>query len=357
MKTVESFLSELPMPVAFASDNNASVHPLLLDALTAINRGHCPSYGDDLVSRRLEDEIKSIFGPKASAFVVFNGTAANVISLQTLLRPFESVVATDCSHLNQDECGAPEKHTGSKLVLIPNVNGKLDAKALEAVIIRRGDQHFSQIRAVSVTQPTELGTVYTLHELQQISEVCKKHGLFFHMDGARFANAVVTLNTTFEAMTAGCGVDLVSFGGTKNGLLCGELIVCLKPELAESLKYFRKQSLNLASKSRFISAQFLRYLETPSAGPALWKTIATQVTSGAKLLHSLIADNSDFRVLYPVESNALFVLAPREQIKQMREKYFFYIWNEQDWTVRWMISWDTPEKDIRELARLANSKS
>lgn len=356
MKSISTFLDEVPFSVAFASDNNASIHPKMLEAISAVNRSHCPSYGDDPVSRRLEAEIKNGFGPKASSFVVFNGTAANVISLQSLVRSYESVVATDCSHLNQDECGAPEKHTGGKLVLVPHVNGKLSASALEAVIVRRGDQHFSQIRAVSITQPTELGTVYSLDEIRAISEVCKRFNLYLHMDGARFANAVVSLQTSFEEMTAGSGVDVLSFGGTKNGMMCGELIVSFRPELNESMKYLRKQSLNLASKSRYVSAQFLKYLETPSSGPALWKSVATHVTDGAKLLKSLLAESSEFQVLYPVESNALFVRAPREKMKQVRDKYFFYVWDEKDWTARWMISWDTTESDIRGLANAALSK-
>ncbi len=352
-------MTKTDFPFAFASDNNAGVHPAIMAAIAKVNIGHCPSYGDDDITRKLQDRIKLEFGRSAQSFLVFNGTAANVICLQTGIKSFESVACTDVSHLNVDECGAPEKHTGAKLIPIPHQSGKLTIEGLKQLTLRRGDQHFSQLRMVSITQPTELGTVYTLEEIRDIRKFCDQQGLYLHMDGARFANALVTTSSTFAQMTTDCGVDLLSLGGTKNGLMLGELIVVLNSDLAKNLHFLRKQSLQLASKSRYLSAQFLAYLGDPDyqnlatsavkSGSPLWHQISTDVTQKAQCLAQGLRQIPGVEVLYSVESNAVFVRAPRECLKKVRRKFFFYIWDEQESVARLMTSWDTPTSSIDEL--------
>lgn len=332
----------------FASDNNSGVLPEIMAAMASVNHGHLPSYGDDPVTNAAEREFKKRFGSESEVFFVFNGTAANVLSLSTLVRSFESVFCAETSHLENDECGAHENLLGSKLVTLKTENGKITVNELKRRFVRRGDQHHAQQRAISITQPTELGTVYSLSELEAISQFAKQQGLYVHMDGARFSNACVSLGVSFEEMTRKVGVDILSFGGTKNGLMAAEAIVILNPKLAPNFKYLRKQSMQLASKMRFISAQFLAYLEDD-----LWKKTATHALSMAQLLRNGAEGLPGVTVSYPVQSNAVFVRVPRELIQPLRDKYFFYVWDETTFECRWMTTFDTSEALVKDFISTA----
>lgn len=321
--------------ISFGSDNHTGVHPLLLEAIRSANQDHAPSYGTDSWSERAADCFRAHFGSAAETFFVFNGTGANVVSLRALLKPWESCLVSSISHLNQDECGAPESFAG-KLIPLPTSDGKLTVEQLQEALIRRGDQHYAQIKAVSLSQPTELGTCYSLEELAAIAGWAKSNGLKIHVDGARLSNAVVFLKTDFKSMVSELGIDLLSFGGTKNGLMMGEAVVAFDSSLKEDLKYIRKQSLQLPSKTRFISAQFESYL-----GTGLWKEIADHSHRSALSLRELVLNLRSVKITQATESNAVFARIPKNWVKPLREKYFFYVWDPMTTECRWMTSWDT----------------
>lgn len=329
------------MQRGFGSDNHSGVHPLLMDAILEANIAHTPSYGTDPWSEKAQTLFKEHFGPQSQTFFVFNGTAANVLALKAITPSYQAIFCADNSHLNVDECGAPEFFTGAKLITLPTQNGKMSVEALEEYYIRRGDQHFSQAQVLSLTQPTELGTVYSLQELKELITWAKSKKMFVHIDGARLSNAVVSLNTTFKAMTTDLGVDVVSFGGTKNGLMMGEAVIFLNKDLAKDFKYLRKQAAQLPSKTRFIACQFVKYLEGD-----LWKSIASHSVSLAQKLHQAVSNISQVEVTVPSQSNAVFAKIPQAWVKPLREKYFFYVWNEKTFECRWMTSWDTQAEDI-----------
>ena len=332
---------------SFGSDNHSGVHPELMTALAKANLDHAPSYGTDQWSERAQEIFKKEFGPQAQVFFVFNGTAANVTALQALVRPFESILCSDLSHLNVDECGAPEFFTGAKLCPLPSNNGKISLADAKEALIRRGDQHFSQRKVLSLTQPTEMGTCYSLEELREFCNWAHQEGLWVHVDGARLSNAVHFLKTSFREMIAQTGVDVVSFGGTKNGFMMGEAVVFLNENLAQNFKYIRKQSAQLPSKTRFIAAQFETYL-----GTDLWKKISEHSHSMALLLRHLMSELPGIEITAPTESNAVFAKLPRSWIKPLREKYFFYVWNEKTFECRLMTSWDTRPEEIYEFVAL-----
>jgi threonine aldolase len=281
--------------------------------------------------------------------LVFNGTAANTLAIKTSLQSYNAVICSDISHIYWDECGAPEFIAGTKLLPVKTHDGKIMPEFLDELWVRRGDQHFSQAQMISITQPTEVGTVYTISELEKIISWAKSKNLIVHMDGARLANAAIFLNKTFKEMTSDLGVDLVSLGGSKNGFMLGEAIIFINTGLYRNFKYIRKQCLQLPSKSRFIAAQFLAYFEND-----LWKDIAKHSCNKATQLAIEIAKIPELKIIYPVESNAVFVQIPQKMVKQIREKYFFYIWNELDFTCRLMMCWDTEDKDITGLVEQIN---
>ncbi len=323
----------------FGSDNHATVHPELLAAINDANLNHAPSYGTDDWTDSANKKIRSIFGTEWHPFFVFNGTAANVLSLGSHLESFHSVACADVSHLNVDECGAPEKIAGVKLIPLKSHLGKVSVDTIEEVRIRLGDQHFSQLKMVSITQPTELGTVYSLEEIKAIASYCQKHELLLHLDGTRFFNACISLDC--EAPDIARYFDVISLGGTKNGFMMGEAVLVKNPERAKVFKFFRKQYLQLPSKTRFISCQFARYFTNE-----LYLKIAAHSCSMAKQLEQRVREVPFMDILYPVESNAVFARFPKKFLKKMREKYFFYVWDENDFSVRLMTSWDTTEEDI-----------
>lgn len=329
------------MARGFGSDNHSGVHPQILTAMTLANVDHAPSYGTDTWSEKAIELFRSHFGKQAEVFFVFNGTAANTLSMRAMVKPFQSILCSDVCHMHHDECGAPEFFSGAKLQTLPSKNGKIALETLKKSLIRRGDQHSSQAQVVSITQPTELGTCYTLEEIREICTWAHKEKLTVHMDGARFANACVTLGCTFKEMTTDLGVDVVSFGGTKNGLLMGEAVVFLNPALAENFKYIRKQSGQLPSKTRFIASSFEAYLTQD-----LWKEIAEHSCKMAAFLFEKIQNLPGVEITQPRQSNVVFARLPKAWVKELREKYFFYVWDETTFECRLMTSWDTQENDI-----------
>lgn len=328
----------------FGSDNHAGIHPELLKALVECNPNHAPSYGTDQFSEAAKKQFQKMFGPQSEVFFVFNGTACNVLALQFLMKRHESVLCSETSHLHHDECGAPELFAG-KLRLISTLQGKMKLESLEQALVRRGDQHFSQVRVVSLTQPTELGTCYSLKEIKSIVDWSHTQKLYVHIDGARLTNALIHLQCTFKEMTTDLGVDVVSFGGTKNGFMMGEAIVILNPELAlkanHELKYIRKQSAQLPSKTRFIASQFARYFEDE-----LYLKIAQHSTSMAERLYQGLQKTEGVTITCARESNAVFAIFKPEWVKKIREHYFFYVWDEKTFECRLMTSWDTTEAEV-----------
>lgn len=325
----------------FGSDNHAAIHPTILASLQAANEGHAPSYGTDLVTEKAIELFRHHFGAEAQVYFVFNGTAANVLALQTVTSGYNSVLCSDVAHIHVDECAAPEFAAQVKLLPIASVDGKIPWALLPPTLIRRGDQHYSQIKAISLTQPTELGTTYSLNEIREITNWAHANQMYVHIDGARLANAVVSLNTGFRELCTNLKIDVVSFGGTKNGLMMGEAVIVLNSALGEHFKYRRKQLGQLPSKTRFISSQFNAYWTND-----LWKSIASHSISMARALRSAVQEIPEVQVTIPTQSNAVFAKIPKPWVKPLREKYFFYIWNETTFECRWMTSWDTQEEDI-----------
>lgn len=341
--------------IGFGSDNHSGVHPRIFQTLGDVNFGHAPSYGTDSISLLATKEFQKHFGPEVQTFFVFNGTAANVLSMMAMTSSYQSILASDMSHMHWDECAAPEFFTGAKVLLCETHEGKITETGLTRHLVRHGDQHYAQPRVLSLTQPTELGTVYSLDEMKYLIALAKKNHLLVHIDGARLSNAAIHLGVGFAELTTKLGVDVVSFGGTKNGLMFGEAVVILNPQLAHSFKYIRKQAAQLPSKTRFVAAQFLEYLQTN-----LWKEIAAHSLHMAKQLRTELEKIPNLQFLAPTESNGVFVYLPRPIVKKLKEKYFFYVWDESTFSCRLMTSWDTQPKDVLgfvdELKKLMNTE-
>jgi threonine aldolase len=329
---------------SFASDNNAAVHPEVLEALAAANTGHTVGYGDDLYTERARAKFREHFGD-VEVFFVFNGTAANVLSLQSATRSFQAVLCAEASHIYTDECGAPEKFTGCKLIPIQAPDGKLTVDAVAHHYHGIGDQHHVQPRVISITQATEMGTVYKSDEVRALAEFAHSHNLLLHVDGARIANAAASQDLTLRQATGDLGVDVLSFGGTKNGLMGAEAVVFFRKELSKDFLYWRKQGMQLASKMRFISVQ----LETILSDD-LWLGSAQHANKMARLLEQEVRQIPQAKIVYPVEGNGVFVQLPKRAIPKIQERYFFYVWSEEENVVRWMCSFDTTEDDIRQFA-------
>ena len=333
----------------FASDNHAGVHPEVLEAIAGAGAGHAPSYGADPWTARAVETLRRHFGEQASVFFVFNGTGANVAAIDALTRPFEAVICTETAHMHVDECGAPERLAQTKLLTVATEHGKLAPADLGRWEARRGDEHQAQPRVVSITQATELGTVYTVEETCAIADAAHELGMYLHVDGARLANAAAALDLPLAALTTEAGVDAVSFGGTKNGLLAGEAVVFARPELAESFLFTRKQLGQLASKMRFFAAQF----EALMAGD-LWLSSARNANAMAARLSLAVEAIEGVEISHPVEANAVFARMPRPAIDRLFEalpaEHPFYVWDDARDEVRWMCSWDTTAEDVDEFA-------
>jgi threonine aldolase len=329
----------------FASDNHAGALPEVLEAVARANVGHAGSYGADEWTARVEELFRREFGPEARTALVFNGTGANVVALQAVCRPFEAVVCASSAHLNVDECGAPERVAGIKLLPLDTPHGKLTPELVASRLVRFGDEHAVQPRVVSITQSSELGTVYSFEEVRALADQAHSHGLLLHVDGARLANAAVALDASLSASTTDLGVDVVSFGGTKNGLLLGEAVVFLREGIGGDVAFLRKQSMQLASKMRFIAAQFEALLTD-----SLWQRPAAHANAMAARLASALAGVDGVRITQPVHANAVFAVIPPEATERLQERWHFYVWDERSGEVRWMCSWDTTEEDVDAFA-------
>ena len=335
----------------FASDNNSGVHPEIMKAIIDANEGHTIAYGDDIYTEHAKAKLYEHFGNDIDIYFVFIGTAANVLGLNAATRSWNSVICAETSHINEDECGAPEKFNGFKLLSVETPDGKLTIDLIQKHMRGFDFEHHSQPKIISITQATELGTVYTTVEIKELADFAHQNKMYLHMDGARIANAAVRLNRRFKEFTKDVGVDILSFGGTKNGMMYGEAILFLNKELGQDFKYIRKQGMQLASKMRFISAQFERYLSDN-----LWYKNAKHANDMAQLLASKIKDIPQIQITQKVEANGIFAIVPKEIIPELKKEYFFYDWDESRNEVRWMTSFDTQEEDINNFVELIKKK-
>ena len=329
------------MGKGFASDNNSGVHPLVFKAMEAANNGHVTGYGNDEYTQKAIAVFKEKFGPETEVFFVFNGTGANVLGLSTVTRSFNSIICAETAHIAEDECGAPEKFSGCKLLPVETTNGKLTPEAVIRHLKGFDFEHHSQPRVISISQVTEMGTLYQPGEIRELADLAHRNNMLLHMDGARIANAAAALDLDFKTFTKDCGVDVLSFGGTKNGMMIGEAVLFFNPALAKQTKYIRKQIMQLYSKMRFVGAQFIAYFEND-----LWKQTAAHSNKMAKLLKAEVAKIPEIKLTQPVEANGVFAIVPKEIIEPLKQRFFFYMWNETVSEVRWMTSFDTTEEEI-----------
>lgn len=329
------------MKKSFASDNYSGIHPDILAALIKANVNHCPSYGNDEYTQQAIALFQKKFGAECDVYFVTTGTAANVLGLSTLLKSHQAIICTDVAHINVDECGALEKFTGCKLLAVPSINGKLTVESVKHYLFQLGNQHRVQPKVISLSQVTELGTVYTPAEIKEITTFAHANNMLVHMDGARLSNAAATLNCSFTEITGDAGVDLITFGGTKNGMMLGEAVIFFNKKLSEDFKYTRKHGMQLISKMRFISAQFIALLSND-----LWLQNAQHSNAMATLLAQLLQDIPEIKVSRPVQANGVFAIAPKILIPLLQKEYSFYIWDHTTNEVRWMCSFDTTKNDI-----------
>ncbi len=331
---------------SFASDNNAPVHHVVIKAILHANQGDTIAYGDDKFTHEAKQAFKGAFGKDVEVFFVFNGTGANVLSVSQLTRSFNSVICATSAHANVDECGAPEKFSGCKLQALPAADGKIRVEQIEPLMHSIGFEHHVQPKVVSITQATELGTIYTLDEIRTLVDWAHAHHMYLHVDGARIANAAAALGVSFKEMITDTGVDVLSFGGTKNGLMLGEAVVFLDPELAKDFQYLRKQAMQLASKMRFISTQFTALLKDD-----LWLKNASNSNKMASLLANGVKDIPGIEIVYPVQTNGVFAKVPPALVDELLKHYFFYVWDDNHSIVRWMTSFGTTQEDVEEFVK------
>lgn len=334
---------------SFASDNNSGVHPQVMAALSEANKDHALGYGDDCWTEEAVRKIREAFTADCEPLFVFNGTGSNVVALQLMTRSYNSIVCAETAHIYVDECGSPVKMTGCQIRPVATPDGKLTPELIRPYLHAFGDQHHSQPAAIYLSQCTELGTIYTPDELKAITALAHRHGMRVHMDGARIANACAALNLSLKALTVDCGIDILSFGGTKNGLMMGECVVVFDNSLKAEARFVRKQSAQLASKMRYLSCQFTAYLTND-----LWLKNATHANAMAHKLYEALSRYPGVRFTQKAESNQLFLTMPRSVIDRMLQSYFFYFWNEANDEIRLVTSFDTTEQDIDEFIRLLN---
>lgn len=337
----------------FASDNWSGVCPEIMNVLKEVNTGHIFAYGEgnEQVSKIAEAKFEEHFGKEIAVFFVYNGTAANVLGISHLMNSYNAVVAASTSHLNEDECGAPEKFIGTKILEVHTENGKIHSDQVKPFLNSIGFQHHSQPKVISISQVTEMGTIYTPSEIKELADFAHNNNMYLHMDGARISNAAIALDSDFRSFTTDVGVDVLSFGGTKNGLMFGEAVVFFNKKMANDFEYARKQGMQLHSKMRYIAAQFTRFLTDE-----LWKNNATIANEMTKKLANKIAEIPQLIISQPVEANGVFVYMPADLIPKIQQQYFFHVWNESPKIegnsvnnfkeVRLMCSWDTTDEDI-----------
>jgi threonine aldolase len=332
---------------SFASDNNAGVHPKIMSALAVSNDGHVVAYGDDPYTARAVAKFREHLGEDVEVFFVFGGTGANVLGLKAATQSHHAIICADTAHINVDECGAPEKFTGCKLLPVATKKGKFHAAWLDHYLDGVGFEHHVQPRVISISQATEMGTVYTPKEIKALANFAHKHDMLLHVDGARLANAAASLALPLKAITTDVGVDVLSFGGAKNGMMYGEAVVFFDKSLAKDFKYTRKQGTHLPSKMRFISAQFEALLTNN-----LWLRNAEHANRMASLLAQALRKVPRIEITQPVMANGVFAIVPPKYIPLLQREYFFYVWNEQTSEVRFMTSFDTTEDDIADFVSL-----
>jgi len=330
-----------PPARSFASDNWAGVHPAVLAAIAEANSGHAPSYGNDEWTKAAVEKVRALVGKNCDVFFLFSGTAANVLGLQSIVRPHQAVICAETAHIHTSECGAPEKHIGCKLLPLPSPNGKISANDITRQLGYLGNEHHVQPKAVSITQSTEYGTVYSLEEIAGIAEVTHDNGMYLHMDGARVFNAAVSLGCTLEETTGAAGVDVLSFGGTKNGLIAGEAVVFFNRQFAADFEFRRMQGMQLSSKMRFIAAQFIALLSND-----LWKKNAEHANRMAALLAEGLRKVPGVRITQEVQSNSVFAELPGAVIPKLQKEFYFHVWNQSANEVRLVTSFDTEEGDV-----------
>lgn len=332
---------------SFASDNNSGVHPEILKAIAAANEGHVVAYGDDPYTEAAVQKFQEQFGKNIDVYFVFGGTGANVLGLKAVTQPYHAVICAETAHINVDECGAPEKFTGCKLLAVPTQDGKITVEQIRPFLEGVGFEHHVQPRVISVSQATEMGTVYTTRELKSLSSFAHQHDMLLHVDGARIANAAASLNLELKEITKDAGVDVLSFGGAKNGMMYGEAVVFFDSKLSKDFKYIRKQGTHLPSKMRFISSQFAALLDGE-----LWRKNAEHANQMARVLARELVKVPQIKITQLVQSNGVFAIVPRKYVPLLQKKYFFYVWNEGASEVRFMTSFDTTEADISAFVSL-----
>ncbi len=325
---------------SFASDNYSGIHPEILEAIQQANLHHEISYGDDSFTQKAISIFEKEFGD-VSVLFTFNGTGANVICLKSCTLPFQSVICSNMAHIHVDECGAPTQSIGCTLLPLQTENGKLTPEIIKPLLSRIGNVHNTQPKVISISQSTELGTVYTTNELTNLCNFAHTNGMYVHLDGARISNAVAALGISLKEATVDCGIDIMSFGGTKNGLMMGEAVLIFNKELQENAPYFQKQSAQLFSKNRFIAAQFIAFLRNN-----LWRQLATNANTMARFLENELASIPEVVITQNVDANAVFVIIPTYAIGPLKKLYPFYVWNEQTHELRWMCSFDTTRDEI-----------
>jgi threonine aldolase len=329
---------------AFASDNWSGVHPAVLAAIGEANVGHAPSYGNDEWTAKAVETIRALVGKNCDVFLLFSGTAANVLGLQSMVRSHQAVICAETAHVHTSEAGAAEKHIGCKLIPLPSPHGKISAADIPKQLGHIGNEHHVQPKAVTVTQSTEYGTVYSLAELKEIAKVTHDNGMYLHMDGARIFNAAVKLGCTLEETTRGAGVDVLSFGGTKNGLIAGEALVFFNREFGKDFEFRRMQGMQLSSKMRFIAAQYIAILSND-----LWKKNAEHANRMAKMLNDGMCGLPGVSITQKVQSNSVFAILPGEVIPKVQKTFSFHVWNQSLNEIRLVTSWDTSESDVRDF--------
>ncbi len=331
---------------SLASDNTSGMHPAILAALAIANHDHEGAYGNDSYTSQAVALFKKHFGEQAEVFFVFNGTGANVLGLAASTTSYGAVICANTSHIYVDESTAPDSFTGCRLLPIETPNGKITPAQVAEKIKGLGVEHHPQPQVVSITQSTEYGTIYTAAEIAAIAEVTHANGLYLHLDGARLSNAAVSLQSNFASFTTAVGVDIVSFGGTKNGLLCGEAIVFLNPALARNFKYIRKQGMQLFSKMRFIAAQFIALFTND-----LWLHNAQHANQKAQELAKILQKHKAVKITQVVEANSVFAILPPHWITPLQAEIYFYVWNETTHEVRFVCSFDTTSEDLQKIER------
>ena len=338
-------MNEMNLRRGFASDNNSGVHPAVMEELISVNHGHVVGYGGDPFTEKAHALLRKELGSEAEIFFVFTGTAANVLGLAGATRSWNSVLTASTAHIEGDECGAPEKFAGCKVLTVDTPDGKIRPEMLKRHMHGFDFEHHSQPGVISISQTTEMGTVYTVDEIKTLAGYAHSYGMLLHMDGARLANAAVSLGLPFRAFTTDAGVDILSFGGTKNGMMYGEAVCFLRPGITTGFKFLRKQGMQLASKMRFIAAQYIAYLTGE-----LWKECAAHSNAMAGELEKRLREIKGVTITQKVESNGVFIIMPPDVAEKIRKEYFFYPWNEQLSEYRLMTSWDTTSDDVEQFS-------